>query len=174
MTRKLWGLAGSSVAILLMAAISVADEPKDQPPPPESKSSGTFDSATQSIKKGFQQAGDALRGQYSKARTYVHDMGVSSRVYGRLHWDKALNGAQLEIDVQNDGVATLTGVVADARAKAKAVELTRDTVGITQVVDLLTIQPPPTTTPAPVTTPSTSSSTTTTTTKKTTTTPAPP
>ena len=35
----------------------------------------------------------------------------------------------------------------DARAKAKAVELAADTVGISRVIDQLTIQPPPQTTP---------------------------
>ena len=62
-------------------------------------------------------------------------MEVSARVYGRLHWDKALNGSKVDIEVTEGGHTTLTGVVADAKAKAKAVELTRDTVGVTQVVD---------------------------------------
>ena len=35
-----------------------------------------------------------------------------------------------------------------AYSQAKAVELTSDTVGVTKVVDQLTLQPPPTTTPA--------------------------
>ncbi len=65
-----------------------------------------------------------------------------------MHWDKALNSSKVDIEVREGGHITLTGVVADAKAKAKAVELTRDTVGVTQVVDQLTITPPPTTTPA--------------------------
>ena len=67
---------------------------------------------------------------------------MSARVYGRLHWDKALNGSKVDIEVTEGGHTTLTGVVADAKAKAKAVELTRDTVGVTQVVDQLTIDTP--------------------------------
>jgi osmotically-inducible protein OsmY len=99
------------------------------------------DGAVQSLKRGARDAGEAIREQYAKARTSIHNMGVSSRVYGRLHWDKALNTARIDVDVLQDGVATLTGSVADAAARAKAVELTGDTVGVTKVVDRLAIVP---------------------------------
>jgi BON domain len=142
------GLAGSLLGIALLVAPCVAQEPKDAPKPTEPKSGGTFDSAVKSIKRGAQAAEDALKEQYAKARAAVHSMEVSARVYGRLHWDKALNSSKVDIEVTGGSHITLTGVVADAKAKAKAVELTRDTVGVTQVVDQLTITPPPTTTPA--------------------------
>ena len=142
------GLAGSLLGIALLVAPCVAQEPKGAPKEAEPKSGGTFDNAVKSIRRGAQEAEDALKEQYAKARTAVHNMGVSARVYGRLHWDKALNDSKVDIEVTENGHTTLTGVVADAKAKAKAVELTRDTVGVTQVVDRLTITPPPTTTPA--------------------------
>lgn len=142
------GLAGSLLGIALLVAPCVAQEPKDAPKATEPKSGGTFDSAVKSIRRGAQAAEDALKEQYAKARTAVHNMEVSARVYGRLHWDKALNSSKVDIEVKEGGHITLTGVVADTKAKAKAVELTRDTVGVTQVVDQLTITPPPTTTPA--------------------------
>ena len=74
-------------------------------------------------------------------------MGVASRVYGRLHWDKALETSTLDLEV-NNGVATLRGEVPERKAKARAVELARETVGITQVIDQLAIQPPSQTAPA--------------------------
>lgn len=69
-------------------------------------------------------------------------MGVISRVYSRLHWDKALTSAMLELEVKAGGVVVLRGVVSDSAAKIKAVTLTADTVGVTQVVDELSIAPP--------------------------------
>jgi hypothetical protein len=105
------------------------------------------DSAIQDIKSGLRKAGDAAREQFAKARTSVHNMGVESRVYGRIHWDKALNDATIELTTTEDGVITLKGTVADAKARTKAVELTRDTVGVTKVVDQLAIRPPTTTNP---------------------------
>jgi osmotically-inducible protein OsmY len=105
-----------------------------------------LDQAGQSIRKGLEEARDTLRDQFSRARGSVHSMGVASRVYGRLHWDKALTTSTLELEVSN-GVVTLRGEVPNARAKARAVELAKETVGITQVIDQLAIQPPQQTTP---------------------------
>jgi hypothetical protein len=110
------------------------------------------DSAIQDIKSGLRKAGDAAKEQFAKARTSVHNMGVESRVYGRIHWDKvhwdkALNDATIELTTTEDGVITLKGTVADARARTKAVELTKDTVGVTKVVDQLAIRPVTTTNP---------------------------
>jgi hypothetical protein len=53
------------------------------------------------------------------------------------------------------------GSVPDARARAKAVELTRDTVGVTQVIDQLTVLTTTTTTTSEtISTPAGSSTTT--------------
>jgi len=72
-------------------------------------------------------------------RKSVEKMGVQSRVYGRLHWDKALEGAKLEISVRDSQVVVLSGSVASAAAKQKAEELTRDTVGVGNVVNELSV-----------------------------------
>jgi osmotically-inducible protein OsmY len=105
------------------------------------KSAGQrFDEAGRSIKKGLEDVGDSIRNQFVKARQSVHDMGVVSRVYGRLHWDKALTSSTLNLEV-NNGVVTLHGSVPSAKAKVKAVDLAADTVGITKVIDQLSIQP---------------------------------
>ena len=105
-----------------------------------------IDGAVQDIKSGLRKAGNATKDQFARAKTSVHNMGVESRVYGRIHWDKALNDALIELTTTEDGVITLDGTVADAKAKTKAVELTRDTVGVTKVVDHLAIRPTTTTT----------------------------
>ena len=94
----------------------------------------------------MRKAGDAAREQFAKARTSVHNMGVESRVYGRIHWDKALNDASIELTATDDGVITLNGTVADAKAKTRAVDLTRETVGVSKVVDQLAVRPTPSTT----------------------------
>ena len=73
-------------------------------------------------------------------------MDIASARYGRLHWDKTLTTSTLDLDVQG-GIATLRGTVPDAKAKVKAVELAEDTVGVSKVIDQLTIQPAPRTTP---------------------------
>jgi hyperosmotically inducible periplasmic protein len=115
--------------------------------------------AGRAVKRGFQTAGQAVSSGFQKTKNSVHNMEVVSRVYSRLHWDKALTGATMEIEVQAGGVAILTGVVPSEEAKTKALTLTAETVGVNQVVNQLTIAA--VTRPAPVVSgnPPTSSST---------------
>ncbi len=133
MTRTGHILAGVVPAIALAAGIGAAQQPT-RPTVGE-----RVDNAVQNIKQGAREVGQTVREQALQARTSVHDMSVSTRVHGRLHWDKALNGAKIDVNVREDGVATISGAVPDAKARAKAVELTADTVGVTQVVDQLTV-----------------------------------
>ena len=101
-----------------------------------------LDNAGRSIKRGFQSAGSAVQGGFIRTKTSVHNMELVSRVYSRLHWDKALTTSNLELEVTDGGVATVTGVVPDDAAKAKALTLTSETVGVIQVVDQVVVTPP--------------------------------
>lgn len=145
MSLKMGRLAGLMLGVLLVFAWTGAAQDN----PPKSTVGEKVDNAVKNLKKGAQEAGDAVRQQYEKARAGIHNMSVAARVYGRLHWDKALHGSKVDVDVHKDGVATLTGTVADLTARAKAVELTRDTVGVASVVDRLSVQTPTTTAPRP-------------------------
>ena len=71
----------------------------------------------------------------------VHEQQVIARVYSRLHWDKALVGSSLEVEVFADGTTVLRGAVADEATRKRASALTRDTVGVTRVVDELVVAP---------------------------------
>ncbi len=95
--------------------------------------------AGRAVKRGFQSAGHAVRGGFLKTQTAVHSMEVNSRVYSRLHWDKSLTLSTMELEVRAGGIAILTGVVPDELAKAKALTLTAETVGVIQVIDQLTV-----------------------------------
>jgi hyperosmotically inducible protein len=147
---KTWG----AFATLALAVAACAGGARAQQGPGE-KAGEKLDEAGRVIKRGLQNAGETVREGFAKTREAVHGMGVESRVYGRLHWDKALTASTLDLDVKAGGILTLRGAVPDAAAKAQAVALARDTVGVTQVIDQLTILPPPRTLPAtpPATTP---------------------
>lgn len=95
-----------------------------------------LDNAGRNIRRGFQNA-------FARSSASVHEQEVLARVYSRIHWDKMLVSATMEIEVREDGTAFLRGSVASKQAKDRAVILARDTVGVTQVVDELTIVPPP-------------------------------
>ena len=110
-----------------------------------------LDNAGRAVKRGFQTAGQAVQGSFIKTRTSVHNMEVVSRVYSRLHWDKALTTSNLELEVRDGGIAILTGAVPDPAAKAKALVLTSETVGVVQVVDQVVVATSPLrSAPAPI------------------------
>lgn len=141
MKVRTWIGAGTASAVLFVGSMSVVAQQGTA-----EKIGQKLDKVGQDLKRGVSNVADDLRAQFSKTRDSVHGWGVESRVYGRLHWDSALNGSVLETHVDRAGVATLVGQVPDAAAKAKAVALTRDTVGVTKVVDQLSIAPAESTT----------------------------
>lgn len=68
----------------------------------------------------------------------VPAMGLEARVAARLHWDKALAGAAIEVKVNNAEVE-LTGTVGDQTQSARAAELAEATTGVEKVVNNLQI-----------------------------------
>jgi hypothetical protein len=102
------------------------------------KAGEKLDEVGRKIKRSLNKSEDAVREAFHKTRESVHNMGVSARVYGRLHWDKSLHSSTLNVKVE-EGIATLTGSVPTAEARTKAVNLTADTVGVNKVVDELTV-----------------------------------
>jgi len=102
------------------------------------KAGEKLDEVGRKLKKGIERAEGAVRETVHKTTESVHSMSVAARVYGRMHWDKALHSSTLHVKVE-EGVATISGSVPTAEAKAKAVTLTAETVGVTKVVDELTI-----------------------------------
>ena len=139
------------LTVVACSALSLAQQTR-----PGERVGEVLDETGRAIKRGVQGAGASVREGFARTRTSVQNMEVVSRVYSRLHWDKALTTATLELEVQAGGIAVLRGVVADSAAKTKAVALAADTVGVTRVVDQLSIAPPTRVIPAspdPVTAP---------------------
>jgi hyperosmotically inducible periplasmic protein len=93
-----------------------------------------LDNAGRNLRRGVQNA-------FPRVRMAVHEQQVVARVYSRLHWDKALVGSALELEVFADGTTVLRGAVADEATRKRASLLARDTVGVTRVVDELVVSP---------------------------------
>jgi osmotically-inducible protein OsmY len=71
----------------------------------------------------------SLRGQ-------AGEVTVEARISARIRWDRAMEGAQVEVHA-NGGQVELKGNVRDLVQKRKAVELANDTVGADNVTDQL-------------------------------------
>jgi hyperosmotically inducible protein len=141
MSRSQWVRALSVAAALAVSAAPAARAQEPQPKPTiTEKIKAKAGSAVESIKKGAASAEEAVREQYLRARSAVTKMGIEARVYARIHWEKALATSKVDLAAPKEGVIALNGTVVDERARAKAVELARDTIGVTQVIDNLTVQ----------------------------------
>lgn len=136
MTRNVWL---SSLALGLVVASACVAQARQGA---AEKTGQALDNAGRGIRRGVQ-------GAFARTRANVHDQEVISRIYSRIHWDKALVGSTLELEVRDGGTAVLRGGVADEAARKRAVDLAKETVGVTLVVDELTVLPPPRIIPAP-------------------------
>jgi osmotically-inducible protein OsmY len=92
------------------------------------------------LDRGVNRLSSEIQETWAEARQAVERMGLEGRVYARLHWDKALRGATLEIAVRDSEVVVLKGSVPSQEAKEKAVQLAGDTVGVSRVVDNLAVK----------------------------------
>src|SRR5258708_36050063 len=50
-----------------------------------------FLNAEETVRDGLNKTGETVREGFAKTRDSVQGMGILSRVYGRVHWDKALH-----------------------------------------------------------------------------------
>lgn len=122
---------------------------------PAANQPGVGERVGETVERGLTNIGQKLRKTWADFRKSVDELSVQGRVYGRLHWDKAIGSAPIEITVQDENVVTLSGSVPTEAAHRAAVTLANDTVGVRQVVDRLTVAAATATTTTTVTTPGT-------------------
>lgn len=70
----------------------------------------------------------------------LDDVGISAKVKGSLATDTETSAIKIGVDTTN-GVVTLSGVVPTEREKAKAEQIARNTEGVKQVVNNISINP---------------------------------
>ena len=146
--RALFSLAIVGIAMLPL----LAAEPPVTTEPAAPVQPGVGERVGETLDRGLTRLGDKLRKGWAEIRKSVDELGVQGRVYGRLHWDKAIGTAPIEISVQNENIVTLAGSVPTEAAHRTAVSLAENTVGVRQVVDRLTVSPTTTTTTTTTTT----------------------
>jgi hyperosmotically inducible protein len=128
------GIVGFVMLGQLVAQQRATPDPPGPAPPP-----GVGQQLGVSVDRGLNTLGDKLRKGWADVRRSVDEMTVQGRVYGRLHWDKAIGTAPIEIRMQNESDVTLSGSVPDEAAHATALKLAQDTVGVGRVEDHLTV-----------------------------------
>lgn len=150
--KRTYAIVGAALVALTGTCWTAWARAQQDPPPQDgvgAKAGEKIDELGRAIRRGFENAEDAVRDGinktggtvregFTKTRESVQGMGVLSRVYGRLHWEKSLHASAIYVKAEA-GAVTLRGSVPDQAAKAKAVDLTKDTVGVTHVIDQLKV-----------------------------------
>jgi hyperosmotically inducible protein len=83
------------------------------------------------------QAGKATQ----KVGEFASDAGLTAKIKSKMALDDGVRSRAIEVST-TDGVVTLTGTVASAAERERAVRLARETNGIKQVVDHLSVRLP--------------------------------
>jgi osmotically-inducible protein OsmY len=94
------------------------------------------------VDRAVSRIGDELKQGWAEVRRTVDKLTVQGRVYGRLHWDRDLYQTNIEVDAVDNDVVALKGEVPSVAVRAKAVRLARETVGVREVRDSLTVAKP--------------------------------
>jgi osmotically-inducible protein OsmY len=81
-------------------------------------------------------AGAQLGIDLRKAQADLDELQLAGRIQVRLKWDRALQGAHIQVRADGDNV-TLTGQVESEPQRQRALELAQSTEGVTKVHDAL-------------------------------------
>jgi hyperosmotically inducible periplasmic protein len=152
--RKTYRVAGTTMVALGVAFWSMSgranQDPQDAPQDGvATKAAEKLDDLGRALKRGFMKAeetvrdelnktGETVRESFAKTRETVQSMGIPSRVYGRLHWDKEFHSISLFVKAEG-GRVTVRGILPDEASKAKAIAIIKDTVGVTHVIDQISV-----------------------------------
>ena len=77
----------------------------------------------------------------SKVGSTMNERAITAKIKSKMALDDHVRACTINIDTSGSVVA-LTGVVASAQERRRAVDLARDTEGVSRVVDRLQIQKP--------------------------------
>jgi osmotically-inducible protein OsmY len=102
---------------------------------------GTAEKLGRRIDQGIENLSQEVQEAWSEARARLDKLTVQGRVYGRLRWDKTLADEPIDVSVEANDLVTLSGRVPNEEARQKALTLTKDTVGVREVIDRLQVDP---------------------------------
>jgi osmotically-inducible protein OsmY len=118
----------ASLLVVLGVSLSCAQQP-----------GGELDAAhaTDTLRKAAQTLGKAL----TKVKQGLDDAELAGKVYVRILWDQNLQEAKVSIDAKPGGIVTVRGKVPNRAVRRGVLDLVETTVGVTQVVDEIEVDP---------------------------------
>src|SRR4051812_19198867 len=93
---------------------------------------------TSKVKEVGAELGNKASEAAAVAQTAIADGSITAKIKAKLALDDTVKARDIHIDYTN-GVVTLTGTVATAAERKRAVDLARETTGVRSVTDKLTM-----------------------------------
>lgn len=84
------------------------------------------------------QIGERVAEGANRAQRLAIDAGLTAKIKSKMALDDTIEAASIDVDTA-DGVVTLKGSVESPQQRERALQLARETEGVTSVNDLLTI-----------------------------------
>ena len=97
-------------------------------------------STGQRMKQGADQMGAGAVKAASHAGQVVADSAITTKIEAQLAADEGLSGSDIHVQT-NDGVVTLTGTVANAALRNRAVQIASGTDGVKRVTNGIKVAP---------------------------------
>lgn len=86
------------------------------------------------------QLGERVATGANEAQRVAIDAGLTAKIKAKMALDDAIEAARLDVDTAH-GVVTLSGSVRSEAERQRALQLARETDGVTSVTDRLTVTP---------------------------------
>jgi osmotically-inducible protein OsmY len=105
--------------------------------PVSARQSPTIDTAK--AREAGAKVGETVAAGAAQAQQSLSDGALTAKIKAKMALDDTINATSIDIDT-NGTVVTLTGTVRSETERTKAVQMARDTAGVTQVVDRLAVR----------------------------------
>ena len=94
---------------------------------------------TQKARETGARVGETVAVGAAQAQDALNDGAVTAKIKSKMALDDTVKALSIDVDTDN-GVVTLSGTVTSQAERTKAVQLARETDGVTSVVDRLAIR----------------------------------
>jgi osmotically-inducible protein OsmY len=100
--------------------------------------SDDIDIDTSRAREAGAKIGESVAVGANEAQRVVSDAGLTAKIKAKMALDDTISAAAIDVD-SNGSTVTLSGRVGSQAERSRAVELARETEGVTRVVDQLTL-----------------------------------
>jgi hypothetical protein len=112
----------------------VGQEPRD-----ESRPVGTSGATTERAREIGAEVGERTAVAAGEARRVLTDGQVTAKIKAKMALDETVKALNIDVDT-NGATVTVSGVVDSAAQRERALQLARETAGVTTVVDRLRVR----------------------------------